>query len=292
MDHALLDAKDYELIKGMSLLVKRRVAGFAAGEQRSRSQGGGIEFADYREYIPGDDLRQIDWAVFLRMRKLLTRLCAEEKELTLVILLDLSRSMDSGEPSKLRTAKRVACVLAGMALQNGNRAGICAIGNGLLEPLRPERNRLTLSAVVHAVSPLEAQDAFAPVAALRQFAARYGRKCVAVLLSDLLYDEWPQTLSALAASGCEAHVAQLLSPDEIDPPQRGELTLVDSETDDEVPLHVDAQTLARYRAEAAAFLNETRGAAARLGLGHTLLRADRSLERLFREDLRKGGLVC
>lgn len=292
MDRGLLDSKDYELIKSMSLVVKRRTAGFAVGEQRSRSQGGGIEFADYREYIPGDDLRQIDWAVFLRMRKLLTRLCAEEKELTFVVVLDLSRSMGSGEPTKLRTAKRVACVLAGMALQNGNRAGICAIGKGLMEPLRPERNRLSLAALVHEVSKLETQDSFDPVSSMRQFAALYGRKCVAMLISDLLYDEWPQTLSGLAASGCEAHVAQILSPDDIDPVQRGEITLVDAENDEEVPLHVDSQTLARYCSGAAAFLKETASMAARLGLGHTLLMTDRSLERMFREDLRKGGLVC
>jgi uncharacterized protein (DUF58 family) len=292
MDRGLLDSKDYELIKSMSLLVKRRAAGFASGEQRSSSLGGGIEFADYREYIPGDDLRQIDWPVFLRMRKLLTRLCAEEKELTLVVLLDLSRSMDSGEPSKLITGKRVACVLAGLALQNGNRAGICAIGKGLMEPLRPERNRLSLSALAHVVSRLEPQEAFTPAAAMRQFAARYGRKCVAVLISDLLYDEWPQTLSGLAATGCEAYVAQILSPDEIDPTQRGEITLVDSETDEETPLHADLKTLSLYQAEVTAFLSATRSAAGRLGLGHSLLVSDRSLERLFREDLRKGGLVC
>ena len=124
-----------------------RLSGFAAGEQRSPATGGGIEFADYREYVPGDDVRLLDWSVYLRSRKLLVKLCAEEKELTLVAIVDMSRSMDFGSPTKLELAKRIASVLAGIALRGGNRAGVAALGASLLEPMRPERRKLTMAGI-------------------------------------------------------------------------------------------------------------------------------------------------
>ncbi len=203
---------DYALAKGLSIRARRRLSGFAAGEQRSPATGGGIEFADYREYIPGDDVRLLDWSVYLRSRKLLVKLCAEEKELTLVTLVDVSRSMDYGGPSKLELAKRIASVLAGIALRGGNRAGVSALGASLLEPVRPERKKLTMAGIARTAHSLESVPRSAPEACLRQFAARYGRKCIAVLVSDLLFPEWPRSLDAIASSGCETHVVQVLAP--------------------------------------------------------------------------------
>ena len=106
MEKRLLDAQDYQLIQQLSIAAKRRIAGLATGEQRSPHYGGGIEFADYRDYQAGDDIRQIDWSVFLRLRRLLVKLCAQEKELTLMILIDISRSMRFGKPDKLWMAAR------------------------------------------------------------------------------------------------------------------------------------------------------------------------------------------
>lgn len=285
-------AGDYALAQGLSIKALRRLSGFAAGEQRSPATGGGIEFADYREYVPGDDMRLLDWAVYLRSRRLLVKLCAEEKELTLVALVDVSRSMDFGSPSKLELAKRIASVLAGIALRAGNRAGVSALGPSLLEPIRPERKKLTMSGIARAVHALESVDRSAPEACLRQFAARYGRKCVAVLVSDLLYPEWPRVLDALASSGCEAHVVQLLAPEELLPPDRGEVTLVDMEDGSETPTHVDDALLGRYGAALEKFLAGVRGECSRRELGHCLLSSNASLARIFNEDFKKAGIVC
>jgi uncharacterized protein (DUF58 family) len=292
VEQALLDSGDYELIKSLSLRARKRVAGFSAGEQRSPSSGGGIEFADYREYMGGDDIRRVDWPVYLRFRKLMVKLCAEEKELTLMILLDTSGSMSYGGPEKATMAKRIACVLAGIASQGGNRYGIASCGEQLRELLRPGLTRLPLSSMVREVSRLGVGGAASPCLGMRQFASRYGRRCLAVFISDLLYPDWPQTLAALAASGCEARLVQVLSPDEIDPPQRGELTLVDMEDDSEIPLHADAPTLERYRREMRSLLAQQREQCGALGIDYSQVLCDSSLARVFRQDLRSGGLVC
>jgi uncharacterized protein (DUF58 family) len=285
-------AGDYELAQGLSIRARRRLTGFAAGEQRSPATGGGIEFADYREYVPGDDARLLDWSVYLRSRKLMVKLCAEEKELTLVAIVDISRSMDFGAPSKLELAKRIASVLAGVALRGGNRAGVAALGRSLLEPIKPERKKHTMAGIARAVHSLESVERSSPEAALRQFAASYGRKCIAVLVSDLLYPEWPRVLDALASSGCEAHVAQLLAPEELDPPERGEVTFVDMEDGSEAPEHVDDGLLERYGAALESYLSRVRSECARRELGYCLIRSDASLSRVFHEDFRKAGIVC
>lgn len=292
MDHKLLDNKDLQLISQLSLVAKRRMAGLVTGEQRSPIQGGGIEFADYREYQPGDDIRQIDWSVFLRLRRLLIKLCAEEKELTLMLLLDNSRSMRFGKLDKLWVAKRIAGILAGIALNDGNRAGIITMGKNLTEVFRPERSRASLNAVSKALLTIEPVETIDPVTCVRQFASRYGHKCMVVLLSDLLFPEWPKVITGLAASGCEGFIIQVLAPEELNPPYMGEVTLVDLEGSGEISLHADLETTQKYRRELALFLQQVRKSCHRNGLGHAMVKTNQSLARILYEDLRKGGILC
>lgn len=292
MDKKLLDTRDYQLINQLSLVAKRRVAGLITGEQRSPVQGGGIEFADYREYEPGDDVRRIDWAVFLRLRRLLVKLCAEEKELTVILILDASRSMRFGEPDKLWLAARIAAMLAGITIQDGNRTGLVALGPQLIELFRPEESCGSLAGIVNSLTRLEPLDNVNPGLCIRQFASRYAKKCMAILLSDLLYPDWARTVQSLAASGCEGYVIQILAPEELDPVQRGEVTLVDLEGLGSVPLHIDGDSIRRYRRELAGFLVEVRQSCHRSGLGHTMIASDAPLAQIFHHDLTRGGLLC
>jgi uncharacterized protein (DUF58 family) len=288
----ILLAGDREIAASLALATRRRHAGSAAGEQRSPDPGGGIEFADYREYLSGDDPRSVDWAVYRRLGKLLVRICAEERELTLVIILDASLSMEAGRPAKLAHAKRLACVLAGIALASGNRVGLQVMGPGLVEAFSPERGKTSLEAFEAAAARIGPLPAFSPLAAMRDFIARYARRCVAVLLSDLLYPEWPEVLGSLSVSGCESQVIQVLDAEELEPSVRGETTLVDAENGEEAPVHADAPTLARYATELASFLDSTRSTCSRLGLGWALAPTDGDVERLFRGDLRRERFLC
>lgn len=292
MRERLLGADDLQLINQLSLNAKRRVTGLVTGEQRSPIQGGGIEFADYREYQPGDDIRQIDWTVFLRLRRLLVRLFAEEKELTLMLLMDISRSMRFGKPDKLWFASRIAAVLAGISIHNGNRAGVLTMGSELSELIPPVRNNSALADIVRTLTTIQPVSHYDPIQSIHQFAARYGRRCMVVMLSDCLYPEWAETIQGLAVSGCEGYVIQVLSSAELNPPQIGEVTLVDMENSTEVPLHIGNDETREYRQEMAQFLREVRQSTIRNGLGHTMVSTDQPLARLFHNDLRQGGLLC
>lgn len=288
----LLEPADLELIRRLSLSVKRRAAGQATGEQRSPALGGGIEFADYREYVPGDDVRQVDWAVFLRFRKLLVKLCAEEKELTLVLLVDQSRSMAYGNAEKFRQAQRIAAILGGIALTSGNRAGVLSWGSDLREVTSPMRGQRAVPLLADRIRRMVPGDEGRPLDCVRRFAAQYGRRCLAVLLSDLLHPDWSATLGGLTAAGCEAHVLHILADEELDPPHRGEVTLIDQETGREAPLHLDAPLLDRYRDEARRWVAQVGAQCRTGGLGYALVPSGVPLPRLFLDDLKKAGLVC
>lgn len=292
MDKKLLTARDYQLINQLSLVARRRMSGLVSGEQNSPARGGGIEFADYREYQAGDDIRRVDWAVFLRLRRLLVRLCAEEKELTLLVILDISRSMRFGTPDKLWMSQRIAAVLAGIALGGGNRAGVMTLGKQLQELLPLEYNRVSLAGVVNALERIEPVDNVDPMACIRQFAARYSRKCMVVMISDFLFPEWKQVITGLAATGCESYIIHIMAPQEITPPQVGEVTLVDPEGMGEITMHVDYTMIQEYRKVLDGFLKDIRRASSRQGLGYSLAASDIPLADILHRELKKGGLLC
>lgn len=292
MEPKLLNTRDYQLISQLNLHSRHRMAGLISGEQNSPARGGGIEFADYREYQAGDDIKRVDWAVFLRSRRLLIRLCAEEKELTLLLMLDISRSMQFGDPDKLWVARRITAVLAGIALHGGNRTGVITMGKQLQELLPPEPSRITLAGVVNALERIEPVENINPQACLRQFASRYSRKCMVVVISDLLFPEWNQVITGLAATGCESYFIQILAPQELHPPQLGEVTLVDLEGTGEVSLHMDYPVIYGYRKVVSDFLNEVRQTCRRQGLGYSLALTDIPLSRILHRELKTGGLLC
>ena len=289
---SILRSGDLELAATLKLGSRRRYAGLGTGEQRSPEAGGGIEFADYRPYAPGDDLRRVDWDVWRRLGRLYVRIPAEERELSLIILLDASRSMSHGEPQKMEHAKRLACVLAATALCGGHRAGLCVLGPGLVEVLRPSRGKSSLEAFERAAASVGPLASFEPLAAAAGFLARYARRCMVALISDLMFPQWRTLLGALSSSGCETQVLQVLSPDELSPEIRGEVTFVDSEDLSEAPVHADATILARYAAELRSFLESVSSASAAMGLGWSLVPTDGDLSRLFRDELRAGGFLC
>jgi uncharacterized protein (DUF58 family) len=284
----LLEPSDHELIRRLSLPHRHRTDQ-TTGEQRSPALGGGIEFADYREYAPGDDVRLVDWTVFLRLRRLLVKLCAEEHELTLSILVDHSRSMDYGNPSKLTLAKRMAAVLGGIALASGNRAEILSWGNSLREVTAPLRGERSLSLLAERVLALQPEAEGHPLECVRRF-SRYAGRRLAVLLTDFLHDDWQAVITGLGAG--EAHVVHVLSPQELEPVERGEVTLVDQETGEEAALLVDAPLLELYRDHTRQWLSDVASQCRTAGVGYALVPSDSALPRVFLDQLTRTGLVC
>ena len=268
------------------------VRGGLKGGRRSVKRGQSVEFADYREYALGDDLRQLDWNVYARLEKLFVKLFIEEEDVTVTLLLDASASMASGRPEKLLFAKRAAAALGYIALASEDRVTVSVMAgrasrrrNGLRGSGRVFRLLSDLSAVEPATGPTDL------VAAARHAAAQLTGRGVVVLLSDLLDPAADRVIRELAATGSELVIIHVLSPDELDPALEGDLRLVDSETGESVDVTADLGTLDAYKARLAAWKQGFADLAARRRASYVDLSSDTNLAELMFAELRRRRVL-
>src|SRR5438067_1290473 len=131
----LLDPQFLARLEQLELVSRKIFLGRMKGERRSKKKGQSVEFADYRNYVIGDDLRFLDWNLFARLEKLFIRLFMEEEDLHFYVLIDNSLSMDFGNPTKLHYAKQVAAALGFIGLVNMDRVVIEAFNDKLVQSL-------------------------------------------------------------------------------------------------------------------------------------------------------------
>src|SRR3954453_15220970 len=140
----LLEPQFLHRLEQLGLVSRKIFLGLRKGERRSKRKGQSVEFADYRNYVKGDDLRFLDWNLYARLDRLFIRLFMEEEDLHFYVLIDNSLSMDFGKPSKLLYAKQVAAALAFVGLVNMDRVVIEAFSERLTQSLPAVRGRKSL----------------------------------------------------------------------------------------------------------------------------------------------------
>src|SRR5213595_2200058 len=128
----LLDPAFMARLDQLDVMSRKLLAGKMKGERRSKRRGQSVEFADFRNYVIGDDLRFIDWNIYARLDKLFLKLFLEEEDLSLYVLVDVSKSCDYGEPNKAMYMKKVAAALAYIGLVNYNRVTVAAISDAVV----------------------------------------------------------------------------------------------------------------------------------------------------------------
>lgn len=251
----LIDPDLAARLDGLDLRSRKVFAGKLQGERRSKRRGKSVDFDDYREYVPGDDLRHLDWNVFARLDRFFIKVFQEEEDLALHLIVDASASMNAGVPNKLLFAARLAMALGYVGLVNNNRVGVSVLGGPTargaalvrLEPLRGRRNvpRLSQFLIDALFGDVRAEsgalvDAERPdrgpqrefTDACRLIASTPMGKGVTLVLSDLLIPPTPARRGEPAEPGYQAglrllagalgtdhHVLQVLSPGELDPAQ-------------------------------------------------------------------------
>src|SRR6476469_4771801 len=140
----LLDPQFLARLEQLELVSRKIFLGRMKGERRSKRKGQSVEFADYRNYVIGDDLRHLDWNLFARLERLFIRLFMEEEDLHVYILIDNSLSMDFGKPTKLHYAKQVAAALGFIGLVNLDRVVLEAFNDRIVQSLPPVRGRRSM----------------------------------------------------------------------------------------------------------------------------------------------------
>jgi uncharacterized protein (DUF58 family) len=252
----------------------------------TRKKGVSIEFADYRDYAQGDDLRHLDWNVLARLNSPVIRTYRDEQDLNLFVLLDSSPSMSFGEPSKLDQASLVATALAYIALCSGD-AVVCGV-LGSRQPLgRALRGRASFPKLVRTLDAPNESSAESLAAGLRRFAATDVPRGVALVVSDGLDPNAESALRAVAARGHEILFLQVLSDVEIDPDLEGDLRLEDDEGGTPVEVTANSSVLAQYRENLRRHNAGLRDAVARSGGRFATITAGEPFESIVRTVFRK-----
>jgi uncharacterized protein (DUF58 family) len=316
---ALLSAELLRRLEQLQLLAQRRAKSTLKGERRSRARGHSVEFADYRTYAPGDDLRYLDWNLYARLDRLFVKLYEEERELPVRIFLDASESMNFGQPPKFDFARQVAAAIGYVALCGFDRVSVVpfpdlaeiptptgnptAANPGTQHPgldsetraqqaaaraaLRSVRGKKSAVQFFEHLSLLRAAGPANLNQALRRGALEARQPGLAVVLSDLLDPGgYEAGLKALVGRGFQVDVVQILAPEELDPTTYGDLRLVDSETG-----AVQEVTFGRFRLKAyhntvQQFLGRIRRFCAAHRICFFTARSDTDLEELLLKRLR------
>ena len=274
-------------------LVSRKVrAGRMKGDRLSRRKGRGSEFADFRPYATGDDLRFLDWSLFARLERLFLRLFLEEEDLHVHLLLDVSRSMDFGTPTKLLYAKRVAAALGFIGLVNLDRVAVTAFAETPVARSPVLRGRPSLRRLLAFLDGLEPAGPGDFNRALRTASLTLTGRGVVILLSDFL-DKSGVTdgLRYLAARSLDVCAIQVLAKEEVEPEFVGDLKLTDLEDGDEAEVTITAPLLERYRRTLDAFRAGLADQCNRRGMTFLTTSNQLPFERLVLTVLRARGLV-
>lgn len=295
---ALLDPKFMAQLETLSLVARHVRAGQFQGERRSTKRGTSVEFADYRNYTRGDDLRRVDWNIYARLERPYVKLFEEEEDLAVHILVDASASMDWGgedgtdEPwNKWRYARHLAAALGTVALNGGDHLTVVALPE-LRPVLGPTRGRGHLLRLFDDLADLEAGGGTDLNRSLRTYALSGGRAGLVILISDLLSPAgYVEGLTALAARGHEVVLIHVLSPDEVDPPLGGDLRLIDVETGDPQEVTIDGGMRDLYRRRLVAWREEIRAACRGRDVHYLPIETDTPFERVVLTDLRRAGVL-
>jgi len=291
-DGELLSPEFMTKLDRLEILSRKIFAGRMKGERRSKRKGESVEFADYRNYVVGDDLRFLDWCIYARLDQLLVKLFMEEEDLNVTVLFDCSKSMDWGEPNKAMYVKRVTAALAYIGLVNYDRVSLYAYSKTLAHEMRAVRGRRMVSRVVQFLRdvPAEGGSHFAAVA--KRFATRHQGKGVCIVISDFMdKGGYAEGFRYLLGRDLDLYAIQVLSPEEIDPTLAGDLKLLDVEDEDAAEVTVSALLLKKYKSMLTSYCTELKDHCTRRGITYLFTSTRVSFDTLVLSYLRQRGLI-
>jgi uncharacterized protein (DUF58 family) len=268
---------------------RRRLRYQYRGERSGLKKGSSLEFSDYREYLPGDDIRNIDWNVYARTERLFLKLFLEDESKPVYFVLDASDSMDFGEPTKFEYSRAFASALSYVSLLNYDRPRILLVQSDSFRTIRFPSMRQFFS-TVRQIEGLQTGGETKWSSALKKIALSGFPRGIYFLLSDFYsLDGW-DGMKLLAAAGNELHCLQTLTPEEMEPSMRGDLRLIDSETKAESEVSISPSVLKRYHARLRKMQEELKATAFHSLATFSMIRTSIPLQTLLLHDLRKTGV--
>ncbi|HMP79196.1 MAG TPA: DUF58 domain-containing protein [Pirellulaceae bacterium] len=276
----------------MELVSRKVFRGRMKGERRSKRKGQSVEFADYRNYVHGDDLRFIDWNLYARLERLFLKLYMEEEDLHFYALVDCSHSMDFGEPTKFVYAKQLAAALGYVGLCRSDRIKVEPLGSPFARQAPVLRGRQSLWRMLDFLNQIPCGADIPLEDSLKSFCLRNRGKGILVLITDLMNKTgFEQPLKYLIARDLDVYVIHVLSRAEIEPDLAGDLRLIDCEDGDVREITVSSRLIERYKDTLARFTQGARDFCTKRNVTYMMTSTDLPVEQLISRFLRQRGMV-
>jgi len=273
-------------LESLQLSSKHRLMGRFGGEHKSKRYGNTVDFADFREYHPGDDFRRIDYHVMARLDQVLIKLFEADDEITVRLLIDTSASMNIG--AKMLQAKRLAAAMGFVALTAHDSVSVHTF------PARGPAPRFAGRAAVPAflayVQDLEATGLTPFAEAAGHLLSQSSLPGLTIVLSDLLTTEWA-SLIRLRASGSDVTIVHILADEDLDPEFSGDLELVDREDGERLTVSVTEEVANSYRNRIRAWRNEVAATARSTGAAFQAVNSTDDIEALLLQTWRSAGVL-
>ena len=288
----MLDAAFFDRLSRLRLAMGYKSLMNMAGNRKSMQKGSSTEFSDFREYMPGDDIRRIDWNAYGRLDRLYVKEYMEEKEAVVSILIDTSASMDYGVKKKGELACMLAAALAYMGLNNMDRVVLYDMQN-MQQPFMAGSGKKSLPMLTGFLSRLSFEERVDIEEAVRRLPARGAG--VAIIISDFLQDVFVEQESEALAKLLRylnyrkqrTVLLHVLAGEELSVGLTGTKNLIDMEEKSVLSLTLDAASIREYDAALQVFVSGLRRACAKAGAHYAICSTERKIDKLIFEDLRK-----
>ena len=289
----VIDPEFVKKLEHLHIYSKRAFIGQTKGERRSKKRGSSVEFADFRDYSMGDDLRYVDWRAYARLDKLFVKLFIEEEDLSVHLLIDTSKSMDFGSPmTKAVYARRAAAALGYVALSEYDRVSVAAFSGELGKLMPPQRGKGGLIPFFRHLeerTPVGGGTNFGD--ALSKYSAQVRNAGIAIVISDFFDDTYMRGLKALMSRRMQIVLLHVMDPEELEPTLTGDLRLIDSETGEHREVSMSPHVIAQYKAHVTEFCDGLKSTASKYGMDYVRTSTDIPMETVMLQYLRRSGLL-
>ncbi|MBU5315779.1 DUF58 domain-containing protein [Clostridium bornimense] len=293
MKENIFDKDFFTKLNKINMALNFRLSNGTQGGRKSKAKGVSVEFSDFREYAPGDDFRRIDWNAYGRLDKLFVKVFMEEREGVFNFFLDKSKSMDQGDDNKGEMALKIVASLGYITINNLDRIIVSGLEDGNIVDLGSGTGKRTFQKLLRDLNNIEFNGATNLGESIRK--RKITGRGVSIVISDFLnnggLENLEEGLKYLAFKKQQIILVQVLSKEDMEPNIDEEVTLIDSETREEVKMTLNYKVIEEYKKALKTYNNNLKNMAKKYGAKIVFVRSDESLEKVILDKFTRNNVV-
>lgn len=278
---AIIDQSFLEMLKTMSLRIQLTLKNGNLGNKRSRSTGSSVEFSDYKEYLPGDDFRRIDWNAYGRFEKVYVKLFMQEQESPVSIFLDSSASMDYDK--KREIAVKVAATFSYVSLADYDTVSMALFNSKIIDHVLNLRGGNNFNRILRMLEESEFSGRTDLLQTIQSFQPQL-KKGITVMISDLMFGhELEKVLRLLSFKKQRVILCHILSEAEINPIFEENMQLIDMESNDKLDIDTGIEAINLYKNKFTQYINDIQSTCKKYKAEYLLINANEPIEQFMKQ---------